>query len=268
VLFDADLIEFDEPFPSLKNQGMILGPDGNKMSKSHGNVIAPDDLITQGYGADAIRLMELFIAPWDQMTAWKEDGISGTYRYLQRVWKLVLSWRESTADQVIAEGGELLVTMAAHKTIKRVSEDLAQMSFNTAVAALMAYVNQLNELWEQDDQKATSSWQQAIETLVILLAPFAPHIAEELWQELGHETSVHQQSWPTWEAELVKEELITVVVQVNGKLRTTLQLPTGVSEEEMTKTAQQDPKVAEYIKKGRLVKTITVPGKLVNFVVC
>ncbi|MDB5163470.1 MAG: leucine--tRNA ligase [Candidatus Saccharibacteria bacterium] len=266
VMHDEGLISFDEPFSSLRNHGMILAPDGQKMSKSKGNTISPSELIEQGYGADSIRLMELFIGPWDQMAAWSIEGLGGTFRFLQRVWTLVHEYKEA---QPVANNAakEKAILIATHTAIKRVSQDIHELGFNTAIAALMEFTNQLYKLKAEDNFAAVSAWKFATASLVQLLAPFAPHITEELWQELGHTESVHISAWPLWEDKLLVADTITVVVQVNGKVRANLRLPADSSEESIVAAAKVDAKVAGYLKGKDIKKTIYVPKKLVSFVV-
>lgn len=262
VMFDEGLVDFQEPFKSLKNQGMILAPDGQKMSKSKGNVIAPEELIDQGYGADSIRLMELFIGPWNQSAAWSVEGIGGMFRFLQRVWMLVQEFKAAKPGKT--DDSDLNV--ALHKAIKKVSQDFHEMGFNTAIAALMEFTNELYRIKAKDSYES-ANWKPAIEGLLQLLAPFAPHLSEELWHELGHDTSVHVSGWPQWDEKYLVSDTMTIVVQVNGKLRAQLQVPIDSDEAEVTKTAQADENVKEYLKGKKLVKTIYVPGKLVNFVI-
>ena len=262
VMQDAGLIDFGEPFKALRNQGMILAPDGQKMSKSKGNTIQPDELIEQGYGADAIRIMELFIGPWNQSANWSVEGMGGSYRFLQRIWNLVQEY--DATDGGTVESPELVRLM--HKTIKRVSTDLGNMSFNTAIAALMECVNELYRLKTADSYAATE-WQWALESLVQLLAPFAPHISEELWEQLGEEGSVHVSDWPAYDEKYLVEDTVTIAVQVNGKLRGTVQAPADSDEAAVTRLAKADPKIAANLEGKQLVKTIYVPGKLLSFVV-
>lgn len=262
VMQDEGLIDFGEPFKALRNQGMILAPDGQKMSKSKGNTIQPDELIDQGYGADAIRIMELFIGPWNQSANWSVEGMGGSYRFLQRIWNLVQEY--DATDGGTAESPELVRLM--HKTIKRVSADLGNMSFNTAIAALMECVNELYRLKTADNYAATE-WQWALESLVQLLAPFAPHISEELWEQLGEEGSVHLSDWPTYDEKYLVEDTVTIAVQVNGKLRGTVQAPAGSDEAVVTGLAKADAKIAANLEGKHVVKTIYIPGKLVSFVV-
>jgi leucyl-tRNA synthetase len=258
VMFDEKLIDFDEPFKALRNQGMILAPDGRKMSKSWGNVIAPDDIIDQGYGADAIRIMELFIGPWNQSASWSVEGMGGCFRFLQRVWTLVQEFEASdTAGKA--------PLAAVHKTIKKVSDDLGQMGYNTAIAALMELVNDLYKA--KTAGMKGDDWHFALTGLVQLLAPFAPHITEELWQQLGQTGSVHQSSWPTYDEKYLVEDTVTIAVQVNGKLRATLQLPSDVTEAVATEAAKKDSNVAAHLEGKTVSRAIYVPHKLINLVV-
>jgi leucyl-tRNA synthetase len=266
VMYDDGLINFEEPFMTLRNHGMILAPDGNKMSKSKGNTIEPDSLIDQGYGADSVRIMELFIGPWNQVVSWSVDGMGGAYRFLQRVWTLTQEFAdtEASGDEQPHEKALLRV---AHRTIKKVSEDVSVLSFNTALAAQMEAVNELYKLKEQDHFASHQAWQFVIESMLQLLAPFAPHMSEELWQQLGHEQSIHQSSWPKYDETYLVLETMTIVVQVNGKLRAELQLPTSATEAIIIKAAETDEKLQPYLQQQTIKKTVYVPGRLVNFVI-
>jgi len=264
VMCDDGLINFDEPFSSLRNQGMILAPDGQKMSKSKGNTIEPDDLLEQGYGADSIRLMELFIGPWDQAVNWSVEGIGGTYRFLQRYWTLAEDYLEASDS---ANANDLEITAATHKTIKRVSHDLLRMDFNTAIAAMMSLVNDLYKFKAEHPVSKSDGWRFALENLTLLLAPFAPHITEEVWHSMGHENSVHISDWPAWDEKLVEEEVMTIVVQVNGKVRSELVVARDASETEILEMAKSDENVKKYLDGQKIKKEIYVPGRLVSLVV-
>ncbi|HEY8998892.1 MAG TPA: leucine--tRNA ligase [Candidatus Saccharimonadales bacterium] len=267
VMQDEGLIDFGEPFKELLNQGMILAPDGQKMSKSKGNTIEPDVLIKEGYGADAIRIMELFIGPWNQKAAWSVEGMGGSFRFLQRVWALVQEFNEAKANGNIGEqspAGEALLKVT-HKTIKSVSDDMATLGFNTAIAALMEMTNTLYKL--KNDNFANGEWKFALESLLQMIAPFAPHMSEELWQQLGHDDSIHTSAWPKYDGKYLVDDTVTIVVQVNGKLRAQLQLPADVTEDQAVAAAKADAKVAATINGAEIKKTIFVKGKLVSFVV-
>lgn len=263
VMFDAGLITFNEPFKALRNHGMILAPDGRKMSKSWGNVIAPDELIEQGYGADAIRVMELFIGPWNQEANWSIEGMGGCYRFLNRVWTITQEYLESEDTISKEEHGDLLA--AAHRTIKKVTSDMHTMGYNTAIAALMEYVNELYKIKAQQGFVA-KEWPFALSTLMQLLAPFAPHITEELWQQLGHANSVHITKWPEHNDSYLVQHTMTIAIQVNGKLRGEVEVEHGASKEVIEQEALNHQNVAAYINNGPK-KVIYVPKKLINFVV-
>ena len=262
VMYDEGLINFEEPFLTLRNHGMILAPGGAKMSKSKGNTIEPDSIIEQGYGADSVRIMELFIGPWNQASNWSVEGMGGAYRFLQRVWTLVQEFNDNDGGS----GESIELQRAAHKAIKKVSQDLRDLSFNTAIAALMECVNELYHV-KAEDHYASTEWQWALESLVQLLAPFAPHISEELWQQLGQEESVHVSQWPAYDEKYLVQDTITVVIQVNGKLRAEIQVSSDTSEAEAVKAAQANEKAIAYLEGQTIRKTVYVPGKLVNFVI-
>ncbi len=265
VMQDEGLIDFSEPFKTLRNQGMILAPDGNKMSKSKGNTIEPGGLIDQGYGADSIRIMELFIGPWNQSAAWSVEGLGGSFRFLQRIWALT--------QDVMSVAGENTVDTTelqriVHRTTKKVTEDLEALSFNTAIAAMMEAVNALYaEKAKTSFIKATKAWHAAVETLLQLLAPFAPHISEELWAQLGHDNSIHTSEWPQYDEKYLVSSTMTIVVQINGKVRAQLEVAASATEEQIVAEARVDQKVAAHLAGKDIKKTIYVPGKLVNFVV-
>jgi leucyl-tRNA synthetase len=269
VMFDEGLISFDEPFNTLRNHGMILAPDGQKMSKSKGNTIEPDGLIEQGYGADSIRLMELFIGPWNQAANWSVEGMAGMYRFLQRLWTLVMEFTE-VEKKIEGHNTELEVevTRAVHKAIKKVTNDINALSFNTALAALMECVNELYKIKSAKNfDIAYGAWLESLENIVQLLAPFAPHITEELWRSLGHEDSVHLSRWPEWEEELIAEDIFTMAVQINGKLRGEVLVTVDAKQQEAESAAKQDDKIADHLKGKKIKKIVFVPNRLINFVV-
>lgn len=263
VMYDEGLISFQEPFKKLRNQGMILAPDGQKMSKSKGNTIEPDGLIKQGYGADATRIMELFIGPWNQSVAWSVEGMGGSFRFLQRVWTITQEYIESKDNN--GKQPEVLATI--HQTIEKVSRDLETMGFNTAIAALMECVNKLYKTKAETGFVDKKSWEFAIESLLKLIAPFAPHISEELWSQLGHKESIHVGEWPVHDPDQLASDSMNIVVQVNGKVRATIVVPSGNEEESIVAEAKKDANVSKHLGDSKLKKTIYVPGKLVNFVV-
>jgi leucyl-tRNA synthetase len=266
VMFDAGLIDFDEPFLALRNQGMILAPDGRKMSKSWGNTITPNEIIDQGYGADAIRVMELFIGPWNQSANWSVEGMGGCYRFLQRVWTLVQDYNaaggHTTEDPYAKE--DLL--RSRHKLVKKVSADLSSMSFNTAIAAMMEAVNNLYGLKSEWGMEVPE-WKEALDVLIVVLAPFAPHIAEELWRQLGNQGSVHQSKWPEYDEKYLAEDTVIIAVQVNGKLRGTIEVTPDTSEQDAVEAAKKDSNVSAHLGGKKVSRAVYVPGRLINFVV-
>jgi leucyl-tRNA synthetase len=259
---DMGLVNFDEPMTALYNQGMVLGPDHEKMSKSRGNVVAPDDLVSQ-FGADTVRTYLMFFARWDQGGPWNYESIKGSQRFIQDVW--TLANHEYTAAQE-NESAPKSLRRKTHQVIRKVTEDLEGFSFNTAVAALMELRNTLQEA-QRAANVSSAAWEEAIASLLLLLAPIAPHITEELWAQRERPYSIHQQPWPTWDEEVAREDTITLVVQINGKVRDKVEVPAGVSEEEAKQLALSSPAVQSWLNGGQPRKVIVVPGKLVNVVV-
>jgi leucyl-tRNA synthetase len=263
VARDLGYVPGDEPFLRLFNQGHIIAGKA-KMSKSRGNVVTPDEYVDR-LGADTVRCYLMFMGPWDQGGEWDDSGIFGIHRWLNRVWNLVLD-RPQT-DGADAESARQ-VRHLTHKTIRRVTEDMERFRFNTMLAALMEFSNGLAKAREAAVD--STAWQEAIETLVLLLAPSAPHLAEELWARLGKPYSIHQPAsggWPQWDEQLAKEEEITLVVQVNGKVRDRLQVPADIAEEQAKELALASQRVRAHIDGKQVQRVIYVPGKLVNVVV-
>ena len=263
-LHDKHGLAFEEPFKKLTNQGIILGPDGQKMSKSKGNVVSPDEQVTS-YGADSLRLYLMFMGPYEQGGPYSLGGIAGTRRFLDRLWTLAEEFADSTAP--VNKSQDLEITAATHKTIKKVTQDLEKLDFNTAIAAMMSLINQLYKFKAEKEISKSGGWRFTLETLAQLLAPFAPHIAEELWNNLGHETSVHVSAWPNWDDKLVAEEVITLAVQINGKVRSEIVVEVGISEAEALDAAKADAKIATLLNGKTIKKQIYVPGRLVSLVV-
>lgn len=265
VMKDAGLINFNEPFKTLRTQGMILAPDGQKMSKSKNNTIEPDGIIDQGYGADAIRIMELFIGPYNQSASWSVEGMGGSYRFLQRIWTLT---QDIVASNGKDHGDATELKRITYRTVKKVTQDLETLSFNTAIASMMEAVNsfylQRNRTLLSD---MPETWHWAIKTLLQLLSPFAPHIAEELWSQLGQESSIHVSAWPTYEEQALQEDTITIVAQVNGKVRTQLTVVREAGKKDIIARMVVNERLKPYLEGKKIKKTIYVPGRLVNFVV-
>ena len=264
ALRDMGYLNFDEPFTNLFHQGMVLGSDGQKMSKSRGNVEDPDNYVSK-YGADTVRCYMMFIGPLDAGGSFKAENLEGIWRFLNRFWNMVNDAWIDTPNQ--AETGESkAIERLRHKTIKRVTEDLSNFRFNTALAALMECNNAL--IKQQNDPVArTSVYRQTIETMMQLLAPMAPHITEELWHQTGHEGSIHMSDWPAYEEALTHDENFTLVVQVNGKVRERIEVPADISEAEVRALVLSNTRVASFIGESTVQKVIYIPGRLANIVV-
>ena len=258
VLYDLGVVSTPEPFQKLVNQGMILGEDKQKMSKSRGNVVNPDDMLSE-YGADTFRLYEMFMGPLEQVKPWNTQSVSGSYKFLNRVWNLIVDDNGSIKPTINEKAEAKELRKSLHRTIKKVGEDLEELKFNTAIAALMSFANEAQQTKEIP--------KDIIESYVLLLAPFAPHIAEEIWQKFGHESTLAYEAWPKFDPELAKHDTITIAVQVNGKLRDKIEADAEASKEELEKLAKELPKIQGYLEGKELAKTIVVPKRLVNFVV-
>ena len=253
VLYDLGLVSTKEPFQKLVNQGMILGEDGEKMSKSRGNVINPDTVVKE-YGADALRLYEMFMGPLDKTKPWSMNGVKGVYNFLTRAFRFFMEkshYAEDTTEDV-ATVKEL------HKLIKKVTEDIGTLHFNTAISGMMIFVNHVYKTGKVSHHTG--------EQFAKVLSPFAPHLAEEIWAFLGHEKSISNEAWPEFNPELAKDDLITVAVQVNGKTRGTFEVAADIAKDDLMAIIKGDPKIAKYLE-GTIVKEIYVPGKICNFVV-
>ena len=258
VLNDIDLVGFREPFSRLFTQGMIYR-DGAKMSKTKGNVVAPDEAIAR-YGADALRLYILYMGPAEQDKEWHDAGIEGTARLLDRIWRLVLEVAARGEVEAPADGD---LVRAAHRTIDRVTDDvLRRFQFHTPIAALFELVNEIYRV--KDDPARAGEVRLATETVLSLIQPYAPHVAEELWERLGHER-LWEQPWPTADPALLTAETVEVVVQVNGKLRDRLSVPSGTAEDELVRLALGSERVRAHVD-GEPRRTIVVPDRLVNVV--
>jgi leucyl-tRNA synthetase len=235
------------------NQGMILGEDGEKMSKSRGNVINPD-LVVKEYGADTLRLYEMFMGPLEKTKPWSMNGVKGVYNFLSRVNRLMLE-----KNNYIDEASEQVTNVKElHKLIKKVTEDIENMRFNTAISQMMIFTNHI--------YKTGKISRESAEKFALVLCPFAPHLAEELWSFLGHSETITFEKWPDFNAELAKDDLITIAVQVNGKTRGTFEVAADISKDDFFAIVKSDEKIAKYLS-GTIVKEIYVPGKICNFVV-
>ncbi|AVM70489.1 leucine--tRNA ligase [Lachnospiraceae bacterium oral taxon 500] len=251
-LYDIKAVDFEEPFTRLFNQGMI-GRNGVKMSKSKGNVVSPDELV-ENYGSDSLRMYELFVGPPELDAEWDDKGIDGVYRFLNKLWNLI-------SANIGKSGRETKESLKLrHQLTYEITERLNAFRLNTVVSSFMEFTNKLNEY-----AKKEALDQRTMETLLILLSPFAPHIAEELWEQLGHKTSIFEESWPEYEAEHMKEEVLNIPIQINGKMRGMVEVAASASKEEVLEQARQA--VAGRLTGVSLVKEIYVPGKIVNLVV-
>ena len=264
-MHDMGLVEYDEPFLRLFNQGVILGADHDKMSKSKGNVVNPDDFVGT-LGADAVRCFLMFIGPWDQGGPWSDVGINGTARWLNRVWDIVA--RDASSLDTAATNAEMVrdTNRLLHQTVRKCHSDLDRFRFNTAIAVLMELTNHLNKVWA-DSSVDSKTWDGCTEKLLLMLAPMAPHMTEELWEMKGHPYSIHQQDFPTWDDDLAAEDVITLVIQVNGKVRDKIEVSANIEESEAQALAMANPKIQGFVAGKSVVKSVYVPGRLVNVVV-
>jgi len=260
---DMGIVEGDEPMKRLYNQGVILGPDGNRMSKSRGNVVAPDEQVSK-WGADAFRCQLMFVGPWDQGGPYNPTGMAGIVRWLNRLWSLVLepvqlgSLPEAESTRVLRR--------ATHQAIRAATEEIEGFRFNTLISRLMEHTNAMQRARDAAPVDRLA-WQEAIETALLLTAPLAPHIAEELWERRGRPYSIHFQSWPQYDPDLAREDQVELVVQVNGKVRERLLVAPGITEAEARTAAFASPKVVEWLRGLEPRRVVYVPGKLLNIVV-
>jgi leucyl-tRNA synthetase len=256
VLFDIGVVSTPEPFKKLVHQGIVLGEDNQKMSKSRGNVVNPDEMMDQ-FGADAVRLYEMFMGPLEAMKPWSTRGVEGVTRFLERVWRLMVNEEGALSSAVVSTASSLDQQRLLHQTIKKVTEDIEALRFNTAISQMMVFTNELTKIEQRP--------RALLEPFVLLLAPFAPHLAEELWTILGHKPSVSQQSWPAFDPALTISERLTIPVQVNGKLRSKIEVGHDAPRDLIQRLAREQ--VAEWLQGKEPKKIIYVEKKLMNFVV-
>ena len=255
-LYDIGVVKTKEPFQKLFNQGMILGENNEKMSKSKGNVVNPDDIVSE-FGADTLRLYEMFMGPLDASTAWSEKGIEASRRFLDRVWRLFIDDNGQLRDRITkVNTGEL--DKVYHQTVKKVTEDYEQLHFNTAISQMMIFVNEAN--------KAKALPVEYVKGFVQLVAPIAPHLAEEIWEKLGSAEGISYVAWPSYDETYLVEDEVEVIFQVNGKLKSRAKVSASLSKDELADVAMQDEKIKEEIEGKTIRKVIAVPGKLVNIV--
>ncbi len=263
VFFDMKLVPSKEPVKQLVYHGLIQAEDGRKMSKSLGNVVDPLDVIDQGYGADALRTFELFLGPINENSNWSSRGIAGVYRFLNRLWTLVQEFQDTASPENSMPGGRALESIT-HQTIKKVTTDIHRLSFNTAIAALMECVNDLYKLKTNGFSK---EWRENLACIVQLVQPFAPHMAAELWQQLGNESQLDFVEWPTWDEAKIVADTVTVIVQVNGKLRAKLEVTPQLGDDELKRMALEDENVKKFVGNNEPKKVIVIPSRLVNIVI-
>ena len=257
VLYDLGHVSTNEPFKKVINQGMILGENGERMSKSRGNVVNPDDVIEQ-WGADSFRLYEMFMGPLEAVKPWQTKGIGGVHRFLSRFWRLAVDSDGELSQRVQAEAESETFQRQLHRTVKKVTEDIEALQFNTAISAMMELLNAA--------YKEAGITRESLGTLVRLLSPFAPHLAEEIWSHLGHRGTLAYEPWPEYQTELVQEETVTISIQVNGKLRGTLTVPAEMERDDIVTQAREVEGVQRHLQGKTVRKEIFVPGRIVNFV--
>jgi leucyl-tRNA synthetase len=263
ALRDLGLVEFDEPFLRLFNQGIIVS-GGAKMSKSRGNVVTPD-LYVREMGADVIRAYLMFVGPWEHGGDWSDTGINGIARWINRVWEICQRDSAQLKNDSIKEEWVRDTLRQLHKTIRKCHQDLDSFKFNTAIAALMEFSNHLNSIWKSV-RIDTPTWEECIRNFILMLAPITPHIAEELWEMAGYQYSIHDQAFPKWDTDIATEEIFTLVVQVNGRVRDKMQVRADIGEEEAKNLALDSEKVRALLGGGKIERTIYVPHRLVNVV--
>ena len=258
VLYDLGLVNTKEPFQRLVNQGMILGEDNQKMSKSRGNVINPDDIVA-GYGADAMRVYEMFMGPLEVTKPWLTAGLVGVSRFLERLWAIAEKpLTDKPPEEALGAARAEELARLLHKTVKKVSRDTETLNFNTAISAMMVYSNELAKLGELP----RGLW----EPLAIMASVYAPHLGEEFWEKLGHSDSVSRAPWPAWDEALAADSEVTIVAQVNGKIRDRFTVAAGTSGEDIEKTALALPGILKWLEGQTVAKVVAVPDRLVNIV--
>ena len=257
ALYDMGFLSFKEPFLKLRHQGIILGPDGQKMSKSRGNVIDPDELVEK-FGSDCVRMYLCFMGPYDQGGPWNPTGILGIKRFLERVYRLTFNIKRSNIDIGASEAQKLKRIL--HQTVKKTTEDIENFRFNTAVSSLMILFNEMEKNFEI--LKFSN-----FEIFLKLLSPFAPYLTEDLWRQLGNKKLIHREKWPIYDPKLIKEEKFELIIQINGKMREKISVDCGVSQKEAEKLVLEQEKVKNILGDRRIKKIIFVPDRLINIVI-
>ncbi|MFA5086656.1 MAG: class I tRNA ligase family protein, partial [Candidatus Paceibacterota bacterium] len=250
-MYDLKIVSTQEPFHTLRNVGLIMAQDGQKMSKSKGNVIAPDDIINE-FGADTLRCYEMFMGPFGEAIGWNPQGVRGVNRFLLKLWDIFSECNNEKSSKEVA--------IETNKLIKKVTEDLGKMKFNTPIAFFMEFMNFVSERKEELGNKE-------IRKILVILSPFAPHLCEELWQIIVEKGSIMSEKWPDFDPEMVKEEKASIVIQVNGKLRERMEVDSGISRKEAEKMALENERVKKWISGKEIAEVFFVPDKLINIVV-
>ena len=258
VLYDYGLVHTKEPFQKLINQGMILGSDGQKMSKSRGNVVNPDEIVAQ-FGADSLRLYEMFMGPLEKVKPWQTNGVDGVFRFLNRIWNMIINEKDELDCNVQETASSEEEKKLLHRTIKKVGEDLEAIRLNTAISEMMIFVNQFS--------KSKTKPLEIVKDFILLLSPFAPHLAEELWQKVGEKESLAYHAWPTYDKKYLIQENYILPVQINGKMRFQLEVQQGENQESLLKKIKQEDKLEKYLKGKEIKKVIFVPNKIMNLVI-
>lgn len=258
VLYDLGFVSTKEPFTKLRHQGIILGEDSRKMSKSRGNVVNPDDVISR-YGADSMRLFEMFMGPLEEMKPWSTRGVEGVYRFLNRVWRLFIDEDAGLNPLIVDKPATSDFERLFHQTVRKVGEDIEELRFNTAISQLMIFVNEA--------MKMPALPRKEMEQFVLLLSPYAPHLAEELWELLGHKKSLAYEPWPAFDDAKTVEGKLEIVLQVNGKVRGKIEVVQGTGEKELEHLARLEPNMQRHLEGKKIIRTIVVKNKLVNIVV-
>ena len=260
------LLDNPEPFKKFLFNGKVTASDGRMFSKSKGNGVDPLEIIDNGYGADALRTYLMFAAPLDQWVRWDENGVPGCHRFLNRLWTLNQEYLEAEKSEAKAEGKSKQLLRLVNKTIYKVTHDIEELKYNTAISAMMAAVNELYKIKAEDNYQS-KEWKFALESMAQIVAPFAPHMAEAMWRDLGNDDSVQVDHWPKWDEKYLVDDMITIVVQVNGKVRANIEVSAGAAEDEIKEKALSDQNVQKYVENKKPTKIIYVPGRLVNVVV-
>jgi leucyl-tRNA synthetase len=256
VLYDLGVVPTKEPFQKLVNQGMILGSNHEKMSKSKGNVVNPDDIVER-FGADTLRLYEMFMGPLTESVAWSEEGLNGSRKWIERVWRLMIDDNNHLRDRITMINDHKL-DLIYNQTVKKVTEDYENMRFNTAISQMMVFVNEA--------YKADALPMVYMEGLVKLLSPIIPHVAEEIWQIMGHEETITYEAWPTYDESKLVQDTVQVILQVNGKVRSKVEVEKDLDQAELEKIALADERIQQWTAEKDIKKVIVIPNKIVNIV--